>query len=61
MRSKDQENSAHRVPCLIELFACLRMLVFRLPLRKIIEIKAYFTQFDTKSLYEQDVIEERCS
>ena len=42
MRSKDQENSAHRVPCLIELFACLRMLVFRLPLRKIIEIKAYF-------------------
>lgn len=42
MRSKDQENSAHRVPCLIELFACLGMLVFRLPLRKIIEIKAYF-------------------
>ena len=41
MRSKDQENSAHRVPCLIELFACLGMQVFRLPLRKIIEIKAY--------------------
>lgn len=30
------------MPCLIELFSRLGMLVFRLPLGKIIEIKAYF-------------------